>query len=218
MPHSRVWWRHGRIAALLFAALAGWLRPAGGSASACLGDDDSELVYAADGSVTGIRHHWAFDDMFSAFATQGMQSKVKGQFSREELAPLAQTNIELLKEYKYFNYATADGKKAPFADPLPGYWLDYKNAILILNFTLPFSHPVKAKQLRVEIYDPTIFVDFEFAKRQPVNSTARRPAASSTSSCRRTSPPRNRRSSARLSSIRSPRRRIGARNSPTRSW
>ena len=128
----------------------------------------SELIYARDGRVTGIQHHWAFDDMFSAFATQGIPSKVKGQFTREELAPLAKTNIESLKEYKYFTYATADGKKAPFAEPLPGYWLDYKNAILVLNFVLPFKHPVKAKQLKIDIYDPTIFVDFEFTKSTPV--------------------------------------------------
>ncbi len=87
----------------------------------------NELVYAPDGSVTGIRHHWAFDDMFSAFALQGIASKVKGQYTRAELAPLAKVNIDSLKEYKYFTYATADGKTAPFVDPLPGYWLDYKD-------------------------------------------------------------------------------------------
>jgi ABC-type uncharacterized transport system substrate-binding protein len=124
----------------------------------------NELVYAPDGSITGIRHHWTFDDMFSAFAVQGLKGKVKGQFSREELAPLAQTNIESLKEYQYFTFATADGKKVAFGDPLPGYWLDDKNAILTLNFTLPFKTPVKAQLLRIEVYDPTIFVDFEFAK------------------------------------------------------
>ena len=36
-----------------------------------------ELVYAPDGSVTGVRHAWTFDDMFSAFATQGMEQKPK---------------------------------------------------------------------------------------------------------------------------------------------
>ena len=129
----------------------------------------SELVYAPDGSVTGIRHHWAFDDMFTAFAVQGIASKEKGKFTRAELEPMAKVNIESLKEYKYFTYATADGKKVPFSDPLPGYWLDYKNAVLILNFTLPFKQPVKAKLLKIEIYDPTIFVDFEFAKKTPVH-------------------------------------------------
>jgi ABC-type uncharacterized transport system substrate-binding protein len=128
----------------------------------------TELIYAPDGTITGVRHHWAFDDMFSAFATQGLDAKEKGKFTREELAPLAKVNVESLKEYDYFTYATADGKKAALADPAPDYWLDYKDAILTLNFTLPFKTPVKAKELKIEVYDPTIFVDFEWAKDNPV--------------------------------------------------
>ena len=128
----------------------------------------TELVYAPDGSITGIRHAWSFDDMFSTFATQGLESKEKGKFTREELAPLAKVNVKSLKEYDYFTYATADGKKAELTDPAPGYWLDYKDQVLTLNFTLPFKTPVKAKELKIEIYDPTIFVDFSFAKDKPV--------------------------------------------------
>lgn len=129
----------------------------------------TELVYAPDGSITGVRHHWAFDDMFSAFATQGLESKEKGKFTREELAPLAKVNVESLKEYDYFTYATADGKKTPLSEPAPDYWLDYADSILTLNFTLPFKTPVKAKELKVEVYDPTIFIDFEWAKDAPVH-------------------------------------------------
>jgi len=127
----------------------------------------SELVFAPDGSITGVRHDWAFDDMFSAFATQGLESKTKGQFTPEELAPLAKVNVESLKEYDYFTYVTANGKKAELLDPAPGYWLDYKDQILTLHFTLPFKTPVKAKLLKIEVYDPTIFVDFEWAKDKP---------------------------------------------------
>jgi len=129
----------------------------------------SEPVYAPDGSVTGIRQHWAFDDMYSAFALQGLASKEKGKFTREELAPLAKVNMQQLKESAYFSYATVDGKKTPFADPLPGYGLDYKNEILTLNFTLPFKQPVKAKDLTIELYDPTYFVAFTLAKPAPVH-------------------------------------------------
>ena len=128
----------------------------------------TELLYAPDGSITGVRHHWAFDDMFSAFATQGLATKEKGKFTREELAPLAKVNVESLKEYDYFTYATADGKKTPLSDPLPDYWLDFNDSILTLNLTLPFKTPVKAKELKIEVYDPTIFVDFEWAKTDPV--------------------------------------------------
>ena len=118
-------------------------------------------------AITGIRHAWSFDDMFSTFATQGLESKEKGKFTREELAPLAKVNVKSLKEFDYFTYATADGKKAELTDPAPDYWLDYNDQVLTLNFTLPFKKPVKAKELRIEIYDPTIFVDFSFDKQNP---------------------------------------------------
>src|SRR3954464_11819337 len=77
----------------------------------------SELVYAPDGSVTGVRHAWTFDDMFSSYALQGIEGKTKGVYSREELAALAQTNVESLKEFAYFPFAKADGKKEKFVEP-----------------------------------------------------------------------------------------------------
>src|SRR5437016_2875902 len=89
----------------------------------------SELIYAPDGRVTGIRHHWVFDDMFTAFALQGLETKEKGKYTREELGPLAKVNVESLKEYDYFTFATADGKKTPLAEPAPDYWLDYKDEV-----------------------------------------------------------------------------------------
>jgi ABC-type uncharacterized transport system substrate-binding protein len=128
----------------------------------------SELIYAADGSMTGVRHAWTFDDMFSAYALQGITHAKKGQYSREELASLAQTNVDSLKEYAYFTYARADGKKLKFADPID-YYLEYKNAALTLHFILPLKAAASAKTMKIEIYDPSIFVDFEFAKDKPVS-------------------------------------------------
>ena len=127
----------------------------------------SEVLYAADVTMTGVRHAWTFDDMFSAYALQGISHAKKGQYTREELAPLAQTNVESLKEYDYFTYARADGKKLKFADAVD-YWLEYKNAALTLHFTLPLKSAAAAKSMQIEIYDPSIFVDFEFAKDKPV--------------------------------------------------
>ncbi len=130
-----------------------------------------EMVYALDGSVTGVRHAWTFDDMFSAFATQGMEQKTKGEFTREELEPLAKVNVESLKEYAYFTYAKVDGKrrKDAFLDPID-YFLEYdpKETVLTLHFTLPFKTPVKAKAIDIEVYDPEFFIDFGFAEKDPV--------------------------------------------------
>src|SRR5476649_2459424 len=78
----------------------------------------SELIYAPDGTLTGVRHAWTFDDMFSTFATQGLESKEKGKFTREELAPLAEVNVTSLKEFDYFTFARLDGKKTALTDPV----------------------------------------------------------------------------------------------------
>jgi ABC-type uncharacterized transport system substrate-binding protein len=130
----------------------------------------SELVYAPDGSVTGVRHIWAFDDMFSTFAVQGIESKKKNEFTREELAPLASVNVTSLKEYDFFTYAKANGQPVEFNEPPAGYYLEYdpKQTVLTLHFMLPLKAPVKAKELTVEVYDREFFVDFGFAQKSPV--------------------------------------------------
>ena len=127
----------------------------------------SELIYAPDGSVTGVRHAWTFDDMFSTYALQGIETKTKGVYSREELSSLAQTNVESLKEFAYFTFAKADGRKEKFQEPVD-YFLEYKDASLTLHFTLPLKTPVKPRQLALEVFDPTYFIDFKLADKDPI--------------------------------------------------
>jgi len=127
----------------------------------------SELLYAADGTITGVRHAWTFDDMFSTYALQGIETKNKGVYSREELSSLAQTNVESLKEYGFFTFARADGKKEKFQEPVD-YYLEFKDAALTLHFTLPLKTPVKPKELVLEVFDPSFFIDFTLAEKNPI--------------------------------------------------
>jgi len=127
----------------------------------------SELLYAPDGSITGVRHAWTFDDMFSTYALQGIETKTKGVYNREQLAPLAQVNVESLKEFAFFTFAKADGKKEKFQEPVD-YFLEYKDSALTLHFTLPLKTPVKTKQLALEVFDPSYFIDFKFDEKDPI--------------------------------------------------
>jgi ABC-type uncharacterized transport system substrate-binding protein len=127
----------------------------------------SEVIYAPDGTITGVRHAWTFDEMFATYALQGIETKVKGAYSREELAPLAQTNVESLKEFDFFTFAKADGKKEKFLEPVD-YFLEYKDAALTLHLTLPLQTPVKSKKLALEVFDPAFFIDFKFADKDPI--------------------------------------------------
>src|SRR6476661_3046230 len=95
----------------------------------------SAVVYGPDGAITGVRHAWSFDDMYSAFATQGLEQKKKGEFTTQELQPLAKVNVESLKEYDFFTYAKADNKDVTFIDPVE-YSLEFdpKETVLTLHF------------------------------------------------------------------------------------
>jgi ABC-type uncharacterized transport system substrate-binding protein len=114
-----------------------------------------------------VGHAWTFDDMFSTYALQGLETKQKGVFTREDLAPLAQTNVESLKEFGFFTFAKADGKKAKFMEPAD-YYLIYDKTALTLHFILPLKAPVKPKDLAVEVFDPSYFIDFAFAEKDPI--------------------------------------------------
>jgi ABC-type uncharacterized transport system substrate-binding protein len=127
----------------------------------------SELIYAPDGSFTGVRHAWTFDDMFSTYVLQGIETRTKGVYSHEELAPLAQTNVESLKEFGFFTFAKADGKKQKFEEPVD-YFMEYKDSLLTLHFTLPLKTPVTSKELVVEVFDREFFINFTFAEKDPV--------------------------------------------------
>ncbi len=126
------------------------------------------IFYTPDGAATGVHQDWTFDDMYSAFALTGIKAAKKGQYTRAELQPLAQINVDSLKDFAYFTYARIDGKRPQsdaFSAPVD-YWLDYdaKTTELTLHFTLPFKQPVTAKRLVVEVYDPEFFIDFGFAE------------------------------------------------------
>ena len=127
----------------------------------------SELVYGTDGSTTGVRHAWTFDDMFSTFATQGLAAKEKGKFTREELAPLAEVNVSSLKDFEYFTKVRLNGKNAEINAPVD-YYLEFTNGLLTLHFTLPLKTPAKAQSVDVEVYDGLYFIDFSFAEKDPV--------------------------------------------------
>ncbi len=127
----------------------------------------SQVIYDGKGAATGLRQSWTFDDMYSAFALEGLPQKTKGVFTREELKDLAEVNITNLKESDFFTYVKASGKDIALGDAAD-YWLEYSKEILTLNFTLPFKAPSQEKNLSIEVYDPSYFVDFGFAEKEAI--------------------------------------------------
>lgn len=120
-----------------------------------------DVVFAPDGKVTALRYVWTFDDMYSAFATQGLDKNNDGQFSRDELEELAEVNVTSLEEFNYFTVAKNGGDTLAFGKP-KDYWLQMDKDILALHFTLPLLNAVAQKDFTVDIFDPSFFVDLSF--------------------------------------------------------
>jgi ABC-type uncharacterized transport system substrate-binding protein len=125
------------------------------------------VLFDKDGRIAGVRNVWTFDEMYSAFATQGLGKDGKPP-TREELQPLARTNIESLAEFDYFTFAREAGKKAAFQEP-SDYWLDAdEKKVVSLHFTVLLKEPVAARTFSFQVYDPSYFVAFGFEKKDPV--------------------------------------------------
>lgn len=124
----------------------------------------AEILYNPDGSVAAIRHVWDFDEAYTAFATQGLDTNKDGKFSRDELKALAQENAESLHEFDFFTSLKIDGKRPAFGQP-KDYFMEMNGQLLRFVYVLPLEKPVKAKtSLSLEIADKSFFVAFNLTE------------------------------------------------------
>ena len=83
--------------------------------------------------------------------------------TRDELAPLAKTNVDSLAEFGWFTVGKTGGKAVQFSAPVD-YWLEEsRDKLITLHFTLPLKTPTKTGSFfSLQVYDSTYFVAFEF--------------------------------------------------------
>lgn len=125
----------------------------------------SEVLFDTSGKISGIRHTWTFDDMYSAFVTANLGDSGKDP-TEAQLLPVAKMNVESLKEFGYFTVTKAGGKPLAYGAP-KDYSIHYNAAdkTATLVFTLPLAAPVSTgKAFVLQVYDSSYFVDFEFEK------------------------------------------------------
>ncbi len=157
-------------------ALLAFLLFAAGRAEAhphILVDAHVRLVFNERGELTAIVNSWDFDEAFSAYAIQGYDSKGDGNPTRQDLQPLAQINMDSLKEYHFFTTVTADGSQAALGAPTD-YWDEFTNEKMTLHFTLPLKQPlpVNGRTVTVDVYDDEYFAAVSFPKDQPSDFSA----------------------------------------------
>jgi ABC-type uncharacterized transport system substrate-binding protein len=120
-------------------------------------------------ALVAIDHVWTFDEFYSAMAVDGLDANKDGKYSREELADLAKTNAEGLKEFEYFTHAQSGGQTVKMAEPKT-YWMEHKDGTLRLHFRLPLDKPMAAdgKPFEFTVYDASYFIAFDMAEKDPM--------------------------------------------------
>jgi len=122
----------------------------------------SQIVFNAEGKVSGIVHDWVFDEMYSSFATQGL-GKPGELVKRETFAPLAQENAGGLADLGYFTTLKLDGKAVEFA-PVTEYWMEERpDHLVAFHVRLNLKKPTAVGRFgSLLVADPEFFIDFEF--------------------------------------------------------
>jgi ABC-type uncharacterized transport system substrate-binding protein len=171
----------GTLRAFAFALAGGLAVSSGGAAFAhphVWVSVETDVTLGPDKEVTGFRHKWTFDEMYAEFATNGLDTNGDGIYSEDELKPLAQTNVEALKEFEYFTFPFAGQTKVAMKAPVD-YRLEYKDKLLTLYFTLPLEAPIpyaKIKDFSFSIYDPGMYVSLAFNGKSAVKIASAKPA------------------------------------------
>lgn len=137
-------------------------------------DARAAIELDAQHRITAVRQVWLFDEMFGAYATQGLKKGKGGTLPADTLKGMADDWMKALGEpiSHYFTRVTVDGKMATFAAPRDAR-VDWnpKTTRLTLSFTLPLATPVApgADGAQVDIYDPTYFVAYAFDEKGAVS-------------------------------------------------
>jgi ABC-type uncharacterized transport system substrate-binding protein len=118
------------------------------------------------GAFVGLQHAWTFDEMNSIAEIEGLDKNNDGVYTRAELQELADLYAQRLKGATFFTDLKLAGKSLQFAaakDP----WVEYKNNVITLHFTVPFTAPVltEAKGLTFSVSDPSYYIAFTMAEK-----------------------------------------------------
>lgn len=126
-------------------------------------DAKTSVVFDSAGKIREIRHHWVFDEAFSAWAVQGLDTNGDHKVDSSELAELTDNYMQGLAEYDYYTFAGEQDTKNSLKFDSGAAQMSYTDSRLTLDFSLYPKEPITVqKAFEIQVSDPEYYVDFSF--------------------------------------------------------
>ncbi len=132
-------------------------------------DIRTSIMTNPEGLITGVRMEWTFDEGYTTFALDGLDTNGDGTYGPDEIKPLTDENIANLAESDYFGFMRQNEKLLKHGK-VTDYTQIYENNRLTLAFVFPLETPVDPRKAcsTTRSMIPTTSFDFGYMKDDPV--------------------------------------------------
>ena len=131
-------------------------------------DATATITFDDSGAVASIRNAWTFDEAFSAWQVQGLDTDGDGTVSSAEMQELADLNMEGLAEYGYYTFAGEGPDNLRFTNGRNPV-LEHVDGRSTLTFDVDLAAPYRIREaLEIAINDPEYYVAIAFADESAV--------------------------------------------------
>ena len=131
-------------------------------------DATAVIVFDDAGRLSEIRNSWTFDEAFSVWQTQGLDTNGDGITSSEEMQELADENLIGLGEYGFYTYAGVGEETLPLVAAGSAKFV-YEDNRSTLTFAVSPQEPYRIRQpLEIAINDPEYYVAITFSDQSRV--------------------------------------------------
>ncbi|MDP1732216.1 MAG: DUF1007 family protein [Devosia sp.] len=126
-------------------------------------DAKATIVFNNAGEVVAVRHAWTFDEAFSVWQIQGLDTDGDGITSPEEMRGLADESMQGLAEYQFYTFAGEGDGTLPMVS-MDDARLVHENGRSTLAFGVELRAPYRIEDtLEIAVNDPEYYVAITFA-------------------------------------------------------
>jgi len=120
-----------------------------------------QVLFDAQGRVSGLRETWLFDEYYTAFAMEEFAEKGKPGPTQADIDGFVRRAIENLKEYSYFTDVKSEDTPIALGTVTEMSGGLAEASRLWMTFLVPLKTPFDAskKPLTYGVYDPSYYIE-----------------------------------------------------------